>query len=73
LERLRQRESLVVEGTALMRIAVFVVIRATSLAQLRRDVKAVIRCAFESGLRCEVGFGRQAPWYCAQLPGAPGW
>jgi len=73
LERLRQRESLVVEGSALMRIAVFVVIRATSLAQLRRDVTAVTRTAIESGLRCEPGLGRQAAWYCAQLPGAPGW
>jgi hypothetical protein len=73
LERLRQRESLVVEGTALMRIAVFVVIRAASLAQLRRDVTAVTRCAVEAGLRCEPGLGRQSSWYCAQLPGAPGW
>jgi hypothetical protein len=73
LERLRQRESLVVDGTALMRIAVFVVVRASSLAQLRRDVRDVTRCAVESGLRCEPGLGRQSPWYCAQLPGAPGW
>ena len=73
LERLRQRESLVVEGAALLRIAVFVVIRAASLQELRRDVKAVTRYAYESGLRCELGFGRQALWYCAQLPGAPGW
>jgi hypothetical protein len=73
LERLRQRESLVVEGTALLRIAVFIVIRASSLQQLRRDVKAVTRTTVESGLRCEPGFGRQASWYCAQLPGGPGW
>jgi hypothetical protein len=73
LERLRQRESLVVEGVALLRVGVFVVIRATTLQQLRRDVKALTRCAFESGLRCELGPGRQALWYCAQLPGAPGW
>jgi hypothetical protein len=73
LERLRQRESLVVEGAALLRIAVFVVIRAASLQQLHRDVQSVARCAVESGLRCEPGFGRQAAWYCAQLPGAPGW
>ena len=73
LERLRQRESMVVEGTALLRIAVFVVVRAASPQMLRRDVKAVTRSAFESGLRCEPGFGRQAPWYRAQLPGAPGW
>jgi len=73
LERLRQRESLVVEGTALLRVAIFVVIRATSLRQLRRDVNLVTRSAVESGLRCEPGLGRQASWYCAQLPGAPGW
>jgi hypothetical protein len=73
LERLRQRESLVVEGTALMRLAVFVVIRAPTLAQLRLDVRDVTRRALESGLRCEPGLGRQASWYCAQLPGAPGW
>jgi hypothetical protein len=73
LERLRQRESLVVEGTALLRIAVFVVIQSASLQELQRDVNAVTRCALESGLRCEVGLGRQSSWYCAQLPGAPGW
>jgi hypothetical protein len=73
LERLRQRESLVVEGTALLRIAVFVVVRSASLSQLRRDVKAVTRSALEAGLRCEPGLGRQSAWYCAQLPGAPGW
>ena len=73
LERLRQREALVVEGTALLRVAVFVVVRATSLLQLRRQTEMVTRSALESGLRCESGFGRQAAWYCAQLPGAPGW
>jgi hypothetical protein len=73
LERLRQRESLVVEGNALMKIAVFVVIRVATWSQLRRAVRDVTRCAVESGLRCEAGLGRQSPWYCAQLPGAPGW
>lgn len=72
LDRLRQRESLVVEGAALLRIAVFVVIRSASPQQLRRDVEAVMRSALESGLRCEPGLGRQSSWYCAQLPGAPG-
>jgi hypothetical protein len=73
LERLRQRESLVADGAALLRIAVFIVIRANSMGQLRRDVKAVTRTSVESGLRCEPGHGRQALWYCAQLPGGPGW
>jgi hypothetical protein len=64
---------LIVEGTALLRIAVFVVIRSASLQELHREVKAVTRSALESGLRCEAGLGRQSAWYCAQLPGAPGW
>jgi hypothetical protein len=57
----------------LLRVAVFVVIRSTSLQRLRHDVQVVTRSALESGLRCEPGFGRQSSWYCAQLPGAPGW
>jgi hypothetical protein len=57
----------------LLRVAVFVIVRASSLAQLRRDVETVTRSALESGLRCDAGRGRQSPWYCAQLPGAPGW
>jgi len=73
LERLRQREALVVEGTALLRIAVFLVVRASSLTTLERDVALVTRLAVEAGLRCEPGQGRQASWYCAQLPGGPGW
>jgi hypothetical protein len=73
LERLRLRETLVVEGTALLRVAVYVVIRSNSLSRLRRAVHDVTRCAEESGLRCETGLGRQSVWYCAQLPGAPGW
>jgi hypothetical protein len=73
LERLRQREAIVVNGSALVRIAVYVVIRATSLVHLERDVKAVQKYAFECGLRCESGLGRQAVWYCSQLPGGPGW
>lgn len=73
LERLRQREILVVNGSALVRVAVYVVIRATKLVALERDVKAVQRFALESGLRCDAGYGRQCRWYCSQLPGGPGW
>jgi hypothetical protein len=73
LDRLRQREALVVEGTALLRVAVFLVIRSSSLATLERNVATVTRLALEAGLRCEAGQGRQAPWYCAQMPGGPGW
>lgn len=73
LERLRQREALVAEGTALLRVAVFLVIRGSSLATLERDVATVTRLAIEAGLRVEPGQGRQALWFCAQLPGGPGW
>jgi hypothetical protein len=73
LERLRQREALVVEGTAFLRVAVFLVVRASSLGILERDVAVVTRLALEAGLRCEPGQGRQASWYCAQMPGGPGW
>lgn len=73
LERLRQREVIVVNGSALLRIAVYIVIRAATVGELVRDVKAVQRHAFESGLRCESGLGRQSSWYCGQLPGGPGW
>jgi hypothetical protein len=72
-ERLRQREVIVVSGSALVRIAVYVVVRATTLVHLERDVKAVRQFAFECGLRCESGVGRQSTWYCSQLPGGPGW
>ncbi len=73
LERLRQREVAVVSGSALVRMAVFVVIKATSLVQLERDVDAARRFAFDCGLRCESGLGRQAAWYCGQFPGGPDW
>lgn len=73
LERLRQREAMVVEGAALLKVAVYLIVRASSLATLERDVTSVTRLAMESGLRVEPGEGRQALWYCAQLPGGPGW
>ncbi len=73
LARLTQREALVVDGAALLRVGVFLVVRASTLAALRRDVATVRRLAFEAGLRVERGEGRQAHWYCAQLPGGPGW
>jgi hypothetical protein len=73
LERLRQREILVVEGAALLRLGVFLVVRAPSLETLEHDVAVVTRLALEAGLRVEPGQGRQARWYCAQLPGGPGW
>jgi len=52
---------------------VFVTVHAVSLGELRARGKELLRSAEESGLRLERGAGRQAPWYCFQLPGGPGW
>jgi hypothetical protein len=73
LERLRQRETLVVDGRSLLRIAVYFVVRADDLDELRRATADVTRCASEAGLRCERGLGRQALWHRHQLPGGAGW
>lgn len=73
LERLARRESLVAEGRALVRVAVFIEVRAPSLAALRRRGASVWRQCHDAGLRLERGGGRQAAWYRAHLPGAPGW
>jgi hypothetical protein len=73
LERLAQREVLVASGRALLRCAVYVSVGATSERLLRQSVEEVQRRAHDAGLRCERGLGRQALWYCLQLPGGPGW
>lgn len=73
LERLAQREELVVGGQALMRVGVFVVVRADSIGELRLSTEHVLRSAEQSGLRIERGVGRQLLWFCFQLPGGPGW
>jgi hypothetical protein len=69
LERLRQREALVASGRALLRIGVYVVVRAKTIDELHTSVAAFCRTAHESGLRCERGIGQQARWYRNQLPG----
>ncbi len=73
LDRLREREALVAQGKALLHVAVFLVVRASTLSALEHDVASVTHRALEAGLRVESGRGRQASWYCAQLPGGPGW
>jgi hypothetical protein len=73
LNRLAQREDIVVGGQALLRMGAFVTVRAATLGELRGAVKDVIHVCEESGLRVERGIGVQALWYCFQLPGGPGW
>jgi len=71
--RLAQRESQVAAGRALIRVACFVTVRAESLYELVGEVQRVRAALHEAGVREERGRGRQAEWYCAQMPGGPGW
>ena len=60
-------------GRALIRVAVFVVVRARSLEILHQRSVEVWRHAHDAGLRLEQGRGVQARWYAAQLPGGASW
>jgi hypothetical protein len=72
-ERLAQREVLVANGRALMRLGVFVVVRGATLEELQLRSTAVWRRAHDGGLRLERGRGRQGGWFRAQLPGGAEW
>ncbi len=71
--RMVQRETLVASGRSLVRLAVVVAVRSDSLDELHCQSRALWRDAHDGGLRLERGWGRQAQWHCAQLPGGPGW
>ena len=73
LARMRESEMLVASGRSLLQIGVFIVVRAQDLRELSEHVDAVRQSVLVSGLRCQLGVGRQSTWYCQQLPGAPGW
>jgi hypothetical protein len=73
LERMAEREARVASGRALVRLAVYVAVRAPTLDELDDEVAAVQRRSREAGLRLERGLGRQAAWFTHQLPGGPGW
>ncbi len=72
-QRLAQREELVAEGRALVRLAVYVVLEASSLSQLRSDSQRICARALSAGLRLDGGLGRQNEWFVAALPGGAGW
>lgn len=72
-ERMAQRERYVAGGRALLRVAVYVVVRADTLDELQRRGALVWRHAHDAGLRLDRGRGLQAAWYRSQLPGGPGW
>ncbi len=72
-QRLLDSERLVVSGRALLHIGVYIVVRASNPEGLNQLVELVRRNVVESGLRLQSGVGRQAVWFCHQLPGGPGW
>jgi hypothetical protein len=73
LEAYRQRENSVAAGAALCQWALYAVVRATSIEQLRRRVARTMEVAQSAGLRLEAGAGEQGNWFVWQLPGGPGW
>jgi len=73
IERLAQRETLVAGGRSLLRVAVFLLVSGSTLDELHQRSSSVWRHAHDAGLRLERGWGLQAQWHRAQLPGGPGW
>lgn len=72
-ERLSQREARVAGGRSLLRLAVFVIVHGDSLEEMHARSALVWRYAHDAGLRLERGWGLQARWHDAQLPGGSGW
>jgi len=73
MDRVVQREELVAGGEAMLRLALYMVVSAASLDQLRVATRELTARAERSGHRVELGHGRQALWFSAALPGGPGW
>jgi hypothetical protein len=73
LEALRRRESAVAAGAALCQWALYLVVRASTLEQLRRRVARTLEQAKAGGLGVDLGTGVQGEWFIYQLPGGPGW
>ena len=71
-ERIRQREQLVSSGRSLLQLGVFFTLHANDLGELERHRDQLHRALRESGLRCELGSGRQALWWRDQRPRGSG-
>lgn len=72
-ERMSQREELVANGQALLRLGVYITLHCASLSELRDASRELRQRAVASGLRLDAGVGRQWLWFCFSLPGGPGW
>ncbi len=70
-ERVRRREVDVAAGRALVRLGVYLTVRAPSWPALRASRDAAVRRAADAGLRVEYGAGRQARWVVDQACGPP--
>ncbi len=73
LARLQSREAHVAAGRALIRLGVYVTVRAESLVELAPEARRVRSALHDAGVDTARGRGRQALWFCRSLPGGPGW
>jgi hypothetical protein len=73
LETLRRRESAVASGAALCQWALYVVVHASTLPELRARVLRASDLSRAAGLRLDPGTASQGEWFMFQLPGGPGW
>lgn len=73
LRRTQQREQLVASGRGLLRVGVYLTVRAPTTGHLRRAMKVVRVKAREGGLLLDEGAAHQAQWHRWQLPGGVDW
>lgn len=71
--RLQRREELVAAGASLLQVGVYVVVEASSRAEVGRQATALVRRTREVGLTLERGWGHQAQWFRWALPGGLEW
>ena len=67
--RAQRREAEVAAGRALLRLRVYVTLRASSCTALRDARETALRRARDAGIRLERGGGRQGPWLADQVAG----
>ncbi len=58
-----EREHLVAQGDALVKIALLLTCRATSLSELRHRVRAAVAHARTAGVKVQRGWGSQIDWF----------